>query len=164
MKCIAITAFGAALMLAAVQPAAASSHCSRTSTGGIVGALGGAALGGFLGSKIGSGSGQLAATGAGVFLGGFIGNEIGRRMTCEDQYMASNTAQQTLETQPSGTPVAWNNPDSGNRGTITPVRTYQQNNGQYCREYQQTVTVGGDTQDAYGTACRQADGTWLVQQ
>jgi surface antigen len=28
-----------------------------------------------------------------------------------------------LETNPSGKSVAWRNPDSGNNGTVTPVRT-----------------------------------------
>jgi surface antigen len=45
---------------------------------------------------------------------------------------------------------------------VTPTRTYQQSSGEYCREYQQTVTVGGKTQEAYGTACRQPDGTWKI--
>lgn len=31
---------------------------------------------------------------------------------------------------------------------------------QECREYQQTVTIDGKPQKAYGRACRQADGTW----
>lgn len=139
--------------------------CSRTDSGGILGALGGAALGGFLGSQVGSGSGQLAATGAGVFLGGVLGNEIGHRMTCEDQAMYHTTTQHTLETQPSGTAVAWRNPENGNYGTVTPTRTYQQPaNGQYCREFQQTISVGGEAQEGYGTACRQPDGSWQIVQ
>jgi hypothetical protein len=31
-----------------------------------------------------------------------------------------------------------------------------------CREFQQTITVGGQTQEAYGTACRQSDGSWKI--
>ena len=31
-----------------------------------------------------------------------------------------------------------------------------------CREFQQTITIGGQPQRAYGTACRQADGTWRI--
>jgi surface antigen len=30
----------------------------------------------------------------------------------------------------------------------------------YCREFQQTITVGGRKEQATGQACRQADGTW----
>ncbi len=29
-----------------------------------------------------------------------------------------------------------------------------------CREVQTTVTIGGKPQQAYGTACRQPDGSW----
>jgi surface antigen len=44
------------------------------------------------------------------------------------------------------------------------VRTYQTSAGQYCREYQQTIVVGGQSQSAYGTACRQPDGSWKITQ
>jgi hypothetical protein len=39
---------------------------------------------------------------------------------------------------------------------------YRAPSGQYCREYQSTVTVGGQPQPSYGTACLQPDGTWRV--
>lgn len=45
---------------------------------------------------------------------------------------------------------------------VTPIRTTQQAGGQYCREYQQTVTVGGRTERAHGIACRQPDGSWKI--
>lgn len=32
----------------------------------------------------------------------------------------------------------------------------------YCREYTRTVQIGGRTQDAYGTACQQSDGSWMI--
>jgi hypothetical protein len=31
-----------------------------------------------------------------------------------------------------------------------------------CREFQQTITVGGKPQAAYGTTCQQPDGSWKV--
>lgn len=30
----------------------------------------------------------------------------------------------------------------------------------YCREYTETVVIGGRTHSAYGTACQQPDGSW----
>ena len=39
---------------------------------------------------------------------------------------------------------------------------YRAPNGQYCREYQSTVSVGGVPQPSYGTACQQPDGSWRV--
>ena len=46
---------------------------------------------------------------------------------------------------------------------MTPTREgTDQTTGAYCREFQHTVTIGGKTEDAYGTACRQPDGTWKI--
>jgi len=128
----------------------------------IGGTLIGAGLGGLAGSQIGSGTGQLVAVGAGVLIGGLLGNEIGKSLDKADQVYAERNAQQTLETAPTGASSSWVNPDSGNSGSITPTATYQSETGRYCREYQQTVTVGGELQSAYGTACRQPDGSWEI--
>ncbi len=126
------------------------------------GALGGAALGGFLGSQIGSGKGQLAATAAGVVIGGLVGNEIGRGLDDADRLHAQR-AQRIATTAPIGEPIYWNNPDSGNSGTVTPIREgTQSTTGAYCREYQTTIIVGGEPQNGYGTACRQPDGSWEI--
>ena len=32
----------------------------------------------------------------------------------------------------------------------------------YCREYTRTVYIGARAQDAYGTACLQPDGSWMI--
>lgn len=141
----------------------ATAGCETGRDKEIGGTLLGAALGGFLGSQIGGGTGRLVATGAGVFLGGFLGQQIGRQLDEKDRLEAELAAQRALETSRAGETIAWNNPDSGASGSITPTRTYQRGDNQYCREYQQTVTVGGQTQDAYGTACRQPDGSWKIQ-
>jgi hypothetical protein len=45
-----------------------------------------------------------------------------------------------------------------------PKPAYQASNGEYCREFTQTVSVGGRAQEAYGTACRQPDGSWRIVQ
>ncbi len=129
----------------------------------IGGLLAGAALGGFLGSQIGGGTGAMVATGAGVLLGGLIGGNIGKQLDEKDRLEAERATQTALESSRSGQTIAWTNPDSGNRGTVTPTKTYQNNNNEYCREYQQTVVIGGKTEDAHGTACRQPDGSWRVQ-
>ena len=128
----------------------------------VAGTLVGAAAGGLLGSQIGSGTGQLVAVGAGVLLGALLGSEVGRSLDKADQAYAAQTYQTTLEQAPVGQTNTWVNPDSGNQGSYTPVKTYQADNGRYCREFQQTVTVGGQTESAYGTACRQPDGSWQI--
>lgn len=128
-----------------------------------VGTLGGAAVGGLLGSQIGGGTGKLVATGVGVFLGGLIGNQIGKSLDRADR-LAADKAYSRAQAAPVGETISWKNPDSGNSGTYTPVREGTSSSGSYCREFQQTVTVGGKTEQAYGTACRQPDGSWKIVQ
>ena len=128
-----------------------------------VGGLTGAALGGLLGAQFGSGAGQLAATGAGVLIGGLIGSEIGRSMDEVDR-MKADEAVNRAHSAPIGDTITWNNPRSGNAGTVTPLRDGTSTSGQYCREFDQTITVAGETQQGYGIACRQPDGTWRILQ
>ena len=60
----------------------------------------------------------------------------------------------------AGTTVAWQNPDIGHSGAVTPSRTYQTTSGTYCREYQQSMTMGGKPEQVRGTARRPPDGRW----
>ena len=127
-----------------------------------IGTLLGAVVGGVAGSQVGDGRGQLLATGVGTLLGAYLGNEIGKSLDRADQLYMQQAEQQAL-VAPVGDTIAWSNPDSGNSGTVTPVREgTHQVTGEYCREFQQTVSVGGRNQEAYGTACRQPDGTWQI--
>ena len=126
-----------------------------------IGALGGAAAGGLLGAQIGHGKGQLAATAAGALIGALIGSEIGRSMDEVDRMRAEQAYNQAT-TAPVGQTIAWENPNTGNYGTVTPTREGTKNTGEYCREFQQTVTIGGQTQQGYGMACRQPDGSWRI--
>jgi surface antigen len=128
-----------------------------------IGALGGAAAGGLLGAQVGGGKGQLAATAAGVLLGALIGSEIGRSMDEVDR-MRAEQAYGQAQTAPVGQTIAWDNPNTGNYGTVTPTREgTRTGTGEYCREFQQTVVIGGRQEDAYGVACRQPDGSWEIQ-
>lgn len=122
----------------------------------------GAVLGGVVGSQFGSGTGKLVATGAGVFLGGLLGSEIGRAMDESDRMKVAK-ANRRARIAPIDETITWNNPSTGYSGSVTPVREGTSTSGQYCREFQQTVSIGGRTERAYGTACRKPDGSWQVQ-
>ncbi len=126
------------------------------------GTLVGAGLGALLGSQIGSGKGQLAAVAIGALAGAYMGSEVGKSLDRADRLAMQQTSQNALETNPVGRASSWRNPDSGHSGTVTPTRTYQTASGENCREYQQTVTIAGKTENAYGKACRQPDGTWKI--
>lgn len=124
------------------------------------GTLLGAAAGGLLGSQFGSGSGRLAATAVGVLGGAWLGSEIGRSLDDVDRLRAQQAHDRALS---SGQQIQWHNPNSGNSGYVTPGRSgTNTQTGAFCREYQTTVTVGGETQQAFGTACQQPDGSWRV--
>ncbi len=136
--------------------------CQQQGPKQTIGTLGGAAAGGLAGAQIGKGSGQLAATAIGVLLGGFLGSEVGKSLDKADQAYAAQTTGQALEQNRVGQQSSWSNPDSGNTGSVTPTRTSYDDSGRPCREYQQTVTIGGKTQTAYGTACRDENGDWQI--
>ncbi len=135
--------------------------CTKEETGTLLGAIGGAAIGSAIGGK-GGGTGKVVAVAAGTLAGAYIGSEIGKSLDRADREAMRQKTQYSLENSPSGSTTTWHNPDSGNSGTITPQPAYTNKAEEYCREYQQTVTVGGKTETAYGTACRQADGTWKI--
>ena len=59
-----------------------------------------------------------------------------------------------------GESIVWN--EGGRSGSVTPVRDGMTADGRQCREFQQEVVIGGEKQDAYGTACLQPDGSWEV--
>ena len=139
--------------------------CENTMRGAgnkqVVGTGLGAVAGGLLGSQVGGGSGRLWATGAGVLLGALAGSEIGASLDNADRAYAVQ-AQERAYSAPVGETISWNNPQSGNSGTYTPTRDGYSSSGRYCREYQQTIVVGGQTQKGYGTACQQPDGSWQI--
>jgi surface antigen len=128
------------------------------------GSLVGAGLGGLAGSQIGGGTGKLAATGVGVLLGALAGNQVGQSLDRADRLTAANAAQRTPETAPTGAAgtTAWRNPDIGAYGTVRPLSATGPAPNIVCREFQQPITVGGETRQGYGTACRQPDGSWRI--
>ncbi len=125
------------------------------------GTLLGAGLGALAGSQIGKGRGKLVAVAVGTLAGAYLGSEVGQSLDRADKLHMARTSATAFERVPTGQTTGWTNPDSGNSGTVTPTRTYQ-SQGRYCREFQQSVTVGGKTEEAYGTACRQPDGSWEI--
>jgi surface antigen len=129
-------------------------RCNRTELGIVLGGLTGAAIG----SKVAKGEKRTAAIIGGSIIGALVGGSIGRTMDEIDQ----NCVGQALEHAPDGQNIVWNAPEDGSRYQVKPVETYQDNGGRYCREYQATSMIGGRTQQTYGTACRQPDGSWRL--
>ena len=146
-------------LIAATLVLGACERAGEKQQGGtLLGAVGGA----LLGAQIGDGKGQLAAVAAGTLLGALIGGEVGKTLDEVDRLRAQQAVEQA-HAAPINETIAWNNPETGNAGTVTATRDGTNPvTGAYCREYQTTVTIGGKTEEAYGTACQQPDGSWKI--
>ncbi|HIJ61226.1 MAG TPA: glycine zipper 2TM domain-containing protein [Rhodospirillaceae bacterium] len=154
-----VKSFSAISLTAVLLGACANNGMGEKQVGG---GLLGAAAGGLVGSQFGHGSGKLATTALGTLFGAYLGSEAGKSLDKADRQYAEQ-AEQKAYAAPVGQTIRWNNPQSGNQGSFTPVREGTDTaSGAYCREYQTTIVVGGQTQQAYGTACRQPDGSWKV--
>lgn len=149
--------FAALAVAGALSLTACEGAGGKETAGTLLGGAGGA----LLGSQVGGGSGQILAAIAGGLAGAFVGNQLGASLDKADQAYAEQATQQA-QAAPVGQTIAWNNPESGNSGTITPTRDGTDQTGRYCREYQTTVTVDGQVERAHGTACQQADGSWVI--
>lgn len=132
--------------------------CSNVSNQDM-GTLAGGVAGGLLGSQFGRGGGQLLAIGAGTLAGAFIGNKLGQNMDETDKLKMNRT----FENNQVGQPAYWRNNRTGASYTVTPTQNVTVDGNQYCREYRSTAVVAGKKQQVYGTACRQPDGSWQVQ-
>ena len=153
------TRLAAMLMVAVIATGCVTGEPMNKQTGATII---GAGVGGLAGSQFGNGRGQLAAVTAGALLGALLGAETGRSLDRADQAYIDR-AQQQASVKPLGEPIVWSNPESGHSGTVVATREgTTQTSGKLCREYHHTVYVGGEPQEAYGTACREVDGSWTV--
>ena len=129
----------------------------------------GTALGALTGGALAYGLGQDSSkkelwTVLGIGLGAMIGSSLGQQLDERDQMLMAQTFEHTMERAPTNEVGVWENPNTHNSGTFTPKSTVIQENGQPCREFTQVVYIGGNPESAHGTACRQADGSWKIQQ
>ena len=150
-------------VLTALVSSIALTACSEGQgfTSGDIGTGIGAVSGAVIGSQFGGGSGQTVAAVVGALAGAWVGNKVAAGMTAQDRGYYESAATRAAAA-PVGQQIVWNNPQSGNQGTITPTQEGRDSSGNACREYQQTVTIGGKTERAYGRACKQADGSWKI--
>ena len=98
-------------------------------------------------------------TALGVIGGGLLGGAAGASLDRADVAYSQQTMQRSLA---YNQPASWQTPQTGAYGSVTPGPTFQAPTGQECREFQQTITVGGRTEEGYGRACRQPDGSWRI--
>lgn len=151
------------IVVVLVSVSIALSGCSTPPTKQQTGAGMGAALGAALGYGLGKGHhNKELAIALGAIFGAVAGDYVGAQMDERDRLMAAQNLQYSLELHPDGTSSTWRNPNSGNSGYSYPTKTAITANGTPCREFTSTITIGGQEQQGYGTACRQADGSWKI--
>jgi surface antigen len=124
--------------------------CHRDALGAAIGAAGG----GLLAAELSDGDSR--AIFGGILGGALLGGALGDAVSGADR----DCFGQALEHAPSSETVTWRNPDEDTTYQFTPTRTYASEGDGYCREYTTLVSIGGREESAYGTACRQADGSW----
>ncbi|MDD3287811.1 MAG: glycine zipper 2TM domain-containing protein [Alphaproteobacteria bacterium] len=152
---------------------ASPAHADKSFWGGAMGA----GLGGLLGSQFGHGDGRLAYTGLGVAMGALAGNGIGESLDRADRMHVSSYYGRTSGFSPNyyyvhpryeptyvappmhSTRIIYVQQPTYVTGGYVGVSTPQE----YCREYTQTVRIGDEIRDSYGTACLQPDGSWRMQ-
>ena len=144
------------LLVASLSLSVLMTGCTQVTNEG-VGTVTGGVVGGLIGSQFGGGAGKVAAAAGGALLGAYLGGHIGQYMDRQDRM----EMQRALETGTTGQAVVWTNPDNGYRYSVKPTRTYYVAE-QPCREYTTHALIGGKSQEIYGKACRQADGSWRV--
>ncbi len=153
----ALVAVAFTITACGTNPATGAGTFNRSDASTVIGGVVGAIAGG----QFGDGRGKVIASIGGGLLGAYIGNRVENHLTEHDK-LKYRVAELEANKAPIGETVEWYNPESGNQGTITPVREGETASGRYCREYQQTITIGGKLEEAYGQACQQPDGSWEI--
>lgn len=123
---------------------------------GQTGAVGGAAGGALLGQAIGR---NTEATLIGAAIGTVLGYIVGNEMDKYDRQQLNYA----YERGPSGQPVTWVNPDSGNNYQVTPQPAYTNSStNQVCRKAEIMATIDGKPEKTITTACRNSQGQWVL--
>ena len=77
-----------------------------------------------------------------------------------DAASMAEARQAALEVNRGGQAMHWRQAATGNRGTVTPLATWQDSRGRACRSFRET---GGGQVVTVATACRRDDGVWVEQ-
>jgi len=155
--------FPLAVLLAAALAGCAGDAGLTQALGTGLGAGVGAVAGGAVGSHIGGSVAKTVSTFAGAAVGGYLGSKVAAGMTARDRSLASGAEARTLERTPSGSPVAWRNPDTGRGGEVTAEPARFAADGQPCRPFRHALAgPDGAAEAVEAVACRSGDGTWRV--
>jgi surface antigen len=93
---------------------------------------------------------------------GSIAPSLIELLTAEDWRRARAALDTALDPQGAGTRVAWDNPDSGAKGTFTPVGQAYPADSKVCRAFLAQVASAKGDRSVTGTACADKSGDWAI--
>lgn len=93
---------------------------------------------------------------------GFVDPAALSRMSSKDSAQANSAQFNALQFGRPGAPRAWTG-DNGTTGSVG-VGPYVRVNNLDCRDFTHTVKIGGQEFTKKGTACREQNGNWAVEQ
>ena len=91
-----------------------------------------------------------------------IVSPLSAELGIEDWRRAKGAMAVALDPQGSGSPVTWDNPDTGFKGTFTPVGQPFVKGDEICRAFLAGLT-GQATSSLQGTACRLSGEEWAIK-
>src|SRR3712207_573740 len=80
----------------------------------------------------------------------------------EDWRRAKGALAIALDPQGNGSPVSWDNPETGMGGKFVPVGKPYVKGDEICRSFRATVVGQATTSALQGTACRPSGGEWTM--
>ena len=90
------------------------------------------------------------------------GARLSPGLDVEDWRRAKGALSLALDPQGNGSPVAWDNPRSGARGSFTPVADAKAVDDKICRAFLAEVGGAAPARSLQGAACRDKAGDWTL--
>lgn len=87
---------------------------------------------------------------------------LSRALDAEDVRRAGAAMSTALDPQGSGASVKWDNPQSGAKGSFTPVGQAYPLDGKVCRAFLAEVTANETQEKVQGAACREKSADWAL--
>ncbi len=88
--------------------------------------------------------------------------KLSRLLDQEDMRRATAAMGTALDPQGSGAGVNWDNPQSGAKGSFTPVGQAYPLDGKICRAFLADVSAADSVERLQGAACREKTAEWAL--
>jgi surface antigen len=85
-------------------------------------------------------------------------------LTDADMALARNAASDVLSRGGKDASQPWENPETGARGSVTPLATTYSSEGRICRDFLASYVRGANEGWLQGEACQQGQGPWEIRQ